>query len=71
MKKNIIIALLTLTTVCSVFFALYQKTLAEAAMREALKQEAFAKENERSAIEAKKEAEIQKQLADECSRHKN
>ena len=58
MKKNIIIAILALTTIMSTVYAFYQQT-------EAKKMEALAKENERMAAKHADLARQQMILADE------
>ena len=58
MKKNIIIAILALTTIMSTVYAFYQQT-------EAKKMEALAKENERMAAKQADLARQQMILADE------
>lgn len=77
MKKNLIIALLTVVTICSVIFALFQTTEAKKQERLAIAIQELATQNEMKAIKEKEAADIarmeavrQKELADECSRRK-
>ena len=56
MKKNIIIAILTITTIMSIIYAFYQETEAE-------KQKKLAMENQVLAIKQEHRAEQQMQLA--------
>jgi len=77
MKKNIIIAILSITTVCSLIFALYQTTEAKKQEQLAIAAGELAQQNEMKARKEKELADMarmeavkQKEIADECSRNK-
>ena len=78
MKKNLIIGILSVVSIVSVVFAIYQKTVAgklrvaaEVAAMEAMKQQAIAKQNEIVAIKQKEAAEAaERKLEEELAKVK-
>jgi hypothetical protein len=64
MKKNILIGVLSLTTVASVVFAFYQQSLAVASRMKAIENEVLAKELSLQAVTAQRMAEDQRKMAE-------